>query len=313
MTMAEPLVIIRMDGGICSQICFAALGRWFARNGAAVRYDLEWFRKYGRDLDGLHPRPFELPLAFPSLDFPEASPEEIRLYAERHYRNGRPLDQCRPPVYIDGYPEEQQRILLELRGLFQQAFQPTDLAEIGELLAQIAERPACAVHIRRGDLAEYCGPYGAPPRAEYFRQAMQCASTQLPGARFFLFSDEPAWVQRELLPRLAPHPCTVVQHQDATRGHLDLYAISRCQAIIASQGSFGATAKILAPRNPTLIVPREYPLLGQELGGVRLIADPETVPNSRPAPSRLQRLFSIRRHRGGLLLTILGRRLFLHR
>ncbi|WP_279386179.1 hypothetical protein [Helicobacter cinaedi] len=41
--MEDNLIIIRVDGGIASQIAFVALGKAFEEKGYRVKYDLSWF------------------------------------------------------------------------------------------------------------------------------------------------------------------------------------------------------------------------------------------------------------------------------
>lgn len=46
--MKDDLVIIRVDGGIGSQIAFIALGFAFEEKGIEVKYDLGWFEESGK-------------------------------------------------------------------------------------------------------------------------------------------------------------------------------------------------------------------------------------------------------------------------
>ena len=42
--MKDNLIIIRVDGGIASQIGFVALGKAFEEKGYQVKYDLSWLK-----------------------------------------------------------------------------------------------------------------------------------------------------------------------------------------------------------------------------------------------------------------------------
>lgn len=46
--MRDNIVIIRVDGGICSQIAFFVLGLVFKEKGYEVKYDLSWFETSGK-------------------------------------------------------------------------------------------------------------------------------------------------------------------------------------------------------------------------------------------------------------------------
>ncbi len=45
----DDFIVLRTDGGICSQIAFHALGNYFIDKGYHVKYDLTWFHKNGKD------------------------------------------------------------------------------------------------------------------------------------------------------------------------------------------------------------------------------------------------------------------------
>lgn len=48
--MDKDLIIVRSDGGACSQIAFAAFGKYFLDKGFKVKFDLTWFEDYGKEL-----------------------------------------------------------------------------------------------------------------------------------------------------------------------------------------------------------------------------------------------------------------------
>lgn len=52
-TKKDNLIIIRSDGGICSQIAFCSLGYYLEQKGYKVKYDLNWFKQYGKDMNGI--------------------------------------------------------------------------------------------------------------------------------------------------------------------------------------------------------------------------------------------------------------------
>lgn len=61
----DNLIIIRTEGGLCSQIYYASLGQYFADKGYQVKYDLTWdgvgparhHAQAPRGADGLEIRP----------------------------------------------------------------------------------------------------------------------------------------------------------------------------------------------------------------------------------------------------------------
>ena len=87
-------VIIRVDGGICSQIAFVSLGLWLSKNfGVVVQYDLSWFSEYGKDMNGVFVRNWDMEDAFPELNIDIASREEVRC-ARKYGVSCNTLEEC---------------------------------------------------------------------------------------------------------------------------------------------------------------------------------------------------------------------------
>ena len=82
------LIIIRTEGGLCSQIYYASLGQYFANKGYKVKYDLEWFEKHGMDNNGILARNYDMPKAFPNLHLEIATEQEIELYKRKYRYSG---------------------------------------------------------------------------------------------------------------------------------------------------------------------------------------------------------------------------------
>ena len=78
--ICTPSIIIRMDGGICSQMHQYLLGEVFSRKGIKVEYDLSFFENDGKDINGNHARLFDLENAFPDIKLIKASQKKIKLY-----------------------------------------------------------------------------------------------------------------------------------------------------------------------------------------------------------------------------------------
>ena len=103
------------------------------------------------------------------------------------------------PLYFQGF-EDRLRDELSTRDL--------DLENGREpLAARLRQAGSVAVHVRRTDYAanpnlDLCG-------ADYYRTAMQRMRDSIPGPRFFVFSDEPAWAASHLQGadvEYIPHP-----------------------------------------------------------------------------------------------------------
>lgn len=257
-TIDHDKVIIKFDGGICSQIAFWALAKEISENGCGVKYDLSWYNENGKDMDGVHARNFDLPLIFPSYTFQVASDAEIYLYQKRYCFNGVSLHNINAPAYLGGYYDRWPLVLKyreQIRALFQpdRAFFSSDLVSISESIRLSSN--SCAVHIRRGDLSVFNPVYGEPIKEEYFLNAIRLIDQLSPSTNFLLFSDEPDWVAKNIVPNIPKGlSFKLMSANDSSKGYLDLYLMCQCNHFIASQGSLAKYAMAIAGNSDSIIV-----------------------------------------------------------
>ena len=249
MSNVDDLIIVRVDGGICSQIAFVAFGLALSRklgSKARVKFDLSWFDDWGFDKDKKFARNWDFPKCFPDIPLEIATPDECRYLNKYHYCDGSRQKVFKAPQYIGGYPERMPAVVEQLE-LLKQHFKPqlTDLAA-GHLNEITNSKSWCAVHVRRGDLKNYDPAYGWPTSLEYFSKAISIVKTLRGAEDFFLFSDEPDWVESELLPTLPRgNNYKIVAGNGSDKGYMDLYLIAHSNIIISSQGSLGKYAALL--------------------------------------------------------------------
>lgn len=247
-------IVMRVDGGLCSQIAFVALGLDLADRGNKVLFDLSWFRDCGKDSDGKFVRNWDMPKAFPELPLSIADDATVGIYKKRHSQRGSDLRAFKAPLYIGGYPDRMAS-LLKQRGLLQIRFKPELDDRRRTLLPEIESRPSCAVHVRRGDLAKTNYAYGEPTSVRYYRRAVEIVRGLAPGARYYFFSDEPRWVRDVLVPALGDIENTIVsEDNESDKGYMDLFLISRADYIISSIGSLGVYGAILSGKCKALIM-----------------------------------------------------------
>lgn len=254
------IIIMVMDGGICSQMHFYLAGHMLAQRGQKVRFDLRWFRESGMDLDNRFCRNFDLLKLFPYLDFTEARPGLLtRLYLSAFYQHLNYFDAesdpfawlgIRAPKYVDGYLHDPEQMFSEY---FRKVFRidPANLdTDCLDTLRHIRDTSTgyetCAVHVRRGDLSKYNEAYGEPADVSYFRDACHAVSKHAGGpVRFYIFSDEPEWCAKHLLAPLDGISAEIMTSNGSDRGYCDLALMSHCRHIITSQGSMGKYAAML--------------------------------------------------------------------
>lgn len=294
--MGNKSIVIRVDGGICSQIATVSMGLRLEEKFAGqadVKYDLSWYRDCGTDMNGRFVRNWDFPKAFPGIVCREATPEEAERESRRHPSQGLDIEAFRPPVYVRGYPDRYPNLCAQAARL-KKAFAPKTDAATDRWLDVIARGRTCAVHVRRGDLAAFSPAYGNPASVEYFQKAVAIVRGLDPDVRFLFFSDELDWVRDVLLPSLPSGiDATLVEGHGSENGYLDLYLISKCDYIISSAGSFGVFGAVLSDSCKALVMNRNRTYAFRFLKNVIYINDSYREEGLPPTPRRgfLRRLF----------------------
>ena len=137
-------------------------------------------------------------------------------------------------------------------------------AESEKVASQIRSCDSVFLHVRRGDYVsdaairkvyDICS-------IEYYQAGVEYIKRRIPGAHFFVFSDEPAWVRENL--KLSV-PFTVVDHNPPgdrnvpCREHEDLWLMSLCQHAIVANSSFSWWGAWLNPvKDRIVIAPKEW-------------------------------------------------------
>lgn len=245
--LCKPLVIVYVDGGICSQMHQYILGQIYAQRGEDVRYDLSWFSSNGWDVDHRYRRVYELERMFPDLEVKKSHSFETTFYrfflkySSREHQMPKILEGSRfAPAYMGGYYEEDDSIF---RSLFSQLFLNQNTASVPFSFRKVfPEQKVCAVHVRRGDLAKGDNPYYGGVSDDYFFRAIDYVERQSPCSKYFFFSDEMDYVRVSLVPNLAVEYELIDGQFNAFE---DLLLISKCDYIISSQGSFGKYAAMM--------------------------------------------------------------------
>ena len=263
------LIVVHVDGGICSQINFVSYGLAVAKllgGKARVKYDISWFREDGKDINGRFARNWDFPKAFPDLPIEVATDEETSAAKKSRFvdlTEISSLGEIEPSAYLGGFPKGCFN-LPGLRELLREKFRPALDERSSAVAAEMESRPSCAVHVRRGDLCISSVAYGVPCTAEYFAKTIKIVRALEPDAKFYFFSDEPDYVRDTLLPALPQGiESMVVDFNGSDRGYMDLALIAKCRYVIGSIGSLGIYGAFLG--GGTLVTPK------YSLGGLQAI------------------------------------------
>lgn len=241
----EKSVIVRVDGGIASQIVFYLLGKYFSDKNINVKYDLEWFTSCGMDLQNKFVRNFDFEKAFPNVEVKKATEEEIKFYKKNFKLKGNNYKNKKAPLYLGSYYDF-GNLLKHYQNFLIENFNPELDEENRIWLEKIKGSNACGIHVRRGDLSQGNVAYGSPATPEYFVKSINYVKSKFPNSKFFFFSDEVDWIKSEILPKLENTEFEIVDCNGSDRGYLDLYLLSNCKNFITSIGSFGKFASILS-------------------------------------------------------------------
>lgn len=241
----EKSIIVRVDGGIASQIVFYLLGKYFSDKNINVKYDLEWFTSCGMDLQNRFVRNFDFEKAFPNLKIKKATEKEIKFYKKNFKIKGNNYKNKKAPLYLGAYYDF-DTLLKQYKNFLIENFNP-ELNDKNRIwLEKIKGSNACGIHVRRGDLSQGNVAYGSPATPEYFVKSINYIKSTFPNSKFFFFSDEIDWIKSEILPNLKNTEFEIVDCNGSDRGYLDLYLLSNCKNFITSIGSFGKFASILS-------------------------------------------------------------------
>lgn len=252
--------MIRIDGGICSQMIQYAFGQLLRNKlkqnhiNAKVKYDLSWFTDDGWDLLHKDKRNFDLKKLFPTLNLNIASNVEVKVYKKFYsteIRDPEILSKMNPPICLNNYYDFPSDCYVEtLRNIF--TFNNVSLDEANtRILNEIKKcSNSCGVHVRRGDLANkeiaiQSGYINGVCEIDYFLNAINILKKIYKNIRFFFFSDDIYYVKNEILSKLNDIDCFIVDINSAEDGYKDLFLISNCNHQIASVGSLGVFANIL--------------------------------------------------------------------
>lgn len=267
--MKKDLVIVRVDGGVVSQLHFVALGKMFEKQGFEVKYDISWYEKdshhfYSKDkgYDRDYTLSWDIPKIFPKLEFQIASKEEIKRHKKKYKLDDEAALTYKRPMYIDQYNLMGSCDIAPICEKLKKDFSVVELGKdekFTNLAHEIESTQSCGVHVRRGDLSKDHIVYGRASDVSYFVKSIDLArkiNKEL--KKLYLFSDDKAWVRQNLCPHLKDIEYMLCDVSTPENGYLDLYLLSKCKIIIGSQGGMGGVLSSWQGMKPCLSVQSSF-------------------------------------------------------
>lgn len=260
-------VILRLNGGLGNQMFQYAFGRAIAEHhGAEIEidrslYDLPYVpERYRLDEFSLNPKftpgwrsqvhrvllSAKLPAAMRAflcwvtrteivLDKPVVSAERGRALLVGYFQF--------PKAFQDNLDILRQELTFPIKGAYPTA-----------LLARIKAGPSVAVHIRRGDyvsVSAFSNTLGVLS-ADYYHQAMDVLRARLGPVRFFVFSNDPAWVRDHILPQALD--AEQVDLGKDGRDITEMGLMTACDHFVVANSTFSWWPAMLAPGKDKVVI-----------------------------------------------------------
>ena len=253
------VVITRLIGGLGNQMFQYAAGRAVAEHGGVpLLLDVSGFQNY--ELRRYELGGFAISSGIASEEqlaaFPHV-PHQKGLWAalqkrligslsrsilrEAHYTYDSRIKTVRLPVLLDGYWQS-ERYFAQIATILRREFtikaellNPANVEMLGKI--EKAGGQAVSLHVRRGDYVSnpHTAQYHGICTADYYLMAAARIAQHVVNPHFFVFSDDPVWVQANL--KLS-QMTTLVQVNDAENGLLDMALMRACRHHIIANSSF---------------------------------------------------------------------------
>jgi hypothetical protein len=94
-----------------------------------------------------------------------------------------------------------------------------------------------SLHVRRGDYVTHAATAKVlnPCSLDYYHKAIECVSRTVTSPHFFVFSDDPAWAQRNLK---ITFPTKYIDKNSGSQNYVDMHLMTHCKHNIIANSSF---------------------------------------------------------------------------
>lgn len=275
------MVIVRAMGGLGNQLQQYALYRKLEHMGKDARLDTSWF--FDEELQAGMAAGRKLELAyFDSLPYREASEEDIRSVLGRLWEEPESLGEklkrkIRPrsmPSFVESDMYHEEILGMDnkyLSGYWACDKYYADIMDVlrcdiifppaedgalrkknGETARMMEETQSVSVHIRRGDYLDEINRalFGGICTEAYYDQALAYMRKKLPQAKFFLFSDDTAYVRE----RYQGEEYRIIDWNKGKNSFYDMMLMSRCRHNICANSTFSFWGARLNPNREKIMI-----------------------------------------------------------
>lgn len=189
-----------------------------------------------------------------------SSDARARLVREASIGSEIDLSSAAPNAILHGYWQSEQHFANftdHIRAELKVKTKPSPENE--RLLSEISETMAVSVHIRRGDYVASKKNQGvfASCSTDYYRRAAEFVAEQASASvHFYVFSDDPDWVQSQIT---LPGRTTLVRHNCGKTAYEDLRLMNHCNHHIIANSTFSWWGAWLNPSPSKIVVaPKQW-------------------------------------------------------
>lgn len=139
--------------------------------------------------------------------------------------------------YFEGYwqtPKYYKNIKEDLKKIFSH---PLPNEYNFRLIEEISNCDSVGIHIRRGDYLkepDFRGICGT----DYYRKAIDDVISLSPDCKFFIFSNDFQWCEKNIVPLLKGHEHTFVTENRGKDSYWDMFLMTYCKYLIIANSSF---------------------------------------------------------------------------
>jgi hypothetical protein len=265
----EPHTVVQLRGGIGNQLFQYAAGCVVARNthtpmlldASFIKW--EGFRDFALARIGVSEQVFDYDIPAREMREDRDATAEFardRFNAEVVWELGHDYNDQLTDAPVGSYlvgTWQSERYFVELTDQLRARFGPDKFTGFSPTARAIADeidaagQSSVAVHVRRGDYVtvDWASKLLPAKDASYYYAAAEMVANAVDRPRFFVFSDDPEWCERELE---LPGPSQVVS--GAFRAEEDLALIGRCHHAAISNSTFGWWGAWLGEQPSSVIV-----------------------------------------------------------
>ena len=174
---------------------------------------------------------------------------------DRYFQFDPAMLKIRHSACIEGYWQHAkyfENITNQLGTIF--SFRQEAQGRNSDMLHKILASNSVAVHIRRGDYV--INPMYGARNMQYYKDAVAFISSLLTDIHYFIFSDDPAWVHREIQ---WIEQKTIIDFNSESEAHEDLRLMSACKHQIIANSTFSWWGAWLNKNpNKLVVIPKKW-------------------------------------------------------